>query len=164
MTRLRRLFQQEPHTAAQLLVQPVHAPGLRGEWLARPGGQGRHCMLYLHGDADMPGASRAAAGRIALAAGIPALLLDYRRPPAHPRSIAVNDAIAAWRGLLARGFDAANLAIAGDAAGNGPATAMLAVLREASLPTPGLTCLLAAADDAEIERAARAIRSWKGGG
>lgn len=164
MTRLQKLFAHVPRPAQPLLVQPVHAPGLRGEWLTRPGSQGRHCMLYLHVDAGMPGASRAVAGRIALAAGIPTLLLDYRRQPAHPRSAGVNDAVAAWRGLLARGFDPGDMVVAGDAAGAGPATAMLAVLREAGLPVPGLACLLAAASDAEAERAARAIRSWKGGG
>lgn len=159
MTRLQRLFCLESRCEAALLVQPVHAAGLNGDWLTRPGGQGRHCLLYLHDGTAAVGMRRALAGRLALAAGIPALLLDYRQPPLHPRSAAVRDAVGAWRGLLARGFDASNIVVAG----SGPAAAMLAVLRESGLPSPGLACLLEATTDAELELAARAIRSWKGG-
>lgn len=162
MTRLRMLYSPAPDPAAALLVQAIHAPGLRGEWLTRPGSQGHHCMLFLHGGEAALSVRRAVAGRIALAAGgLPTLLLDYRQAPAHPLGAAVNDALAAWRGLIARGFDAARIVVAGDAAGAGPARGMLAVLREARLPAPGLVCLLAAHTDAEIERAAGRIKAWK---
>jgi acetyl esterase/lipase len=164
MTRLQRLFSFESRPKAALLVQPVHAAGLSGDWLTRPGDQGRHCLLYLHDGAAAVGLRRALAGRLALAAGIPTLLLDYRQPPSHPRSAAVRDAVAAWRSLLSRGFDASNIVVAGHAAGSGPAADMLEALRESGLPSPGLTCLLGTPTDAELGRAARAIRSWKGGG
>lgn len=163
MTRLQRLFSPDSPSEAALLVQPVHAAGLNGDWLTRPGSQGRHCLLYLHDGTSAVGMRRALAGRLALASGIPTLLLDYRQPPLHPHSAAVRDAVAAWRGLLARGFDASNVVVAGFAAGSGPAAAMLAVLRESGLPSPGLACLLEATTDSQLDRAARAIRSWKGG-
>ena len=68
----------------------------------------------------------AEAGR---AAGCWALALDYRLAPENPFPAAVEDAVAGYRYLLARGLKSGRIAIAGDSAGGG---LVVAAMLEAS--------------------------------
>jgi monoterpene epsilon-lactone hydrolase len=62
--------------------------------------------------------------------------LDYRLAPEHPHPAPVDDAVAAYRQLLADGFPAEHLAISGDSAGGGLTLATLVALRDRGLPQP----------------------------
>jgi monoterpene epsilon-lactone hydrolase len=66
-----------------------------------------------------------------------AVTLDYRLAPEHPYPAAVDDARAAYEGLLAQGIDPTNIALAGESAGGGLAVATLMALRDAGTPLPG---------------------------
>jgi acetyl esterase/lipase len=74
--------------------------------------------------------------------GTRAVTLEYRLAPEHPYPAAVDDARAAYEGLLAQGIAPGQIALAGESAGGGLAVALLLALREAGLPLPSSAYLL----------------------
>ena len=99
---------------------------------------GRH-ILYLHGGAFVygsPGLYRDFIWRIVDAGRASALCLDYRLAPEHPFPAAIDDAVSAYRALLAEGADPRRVAIMGDSAGGGLVFSTLLRLRDAGEPLP----------------------------
>jgi cation diffusion facilitator CzcD-associated flavoprotein CzcO/acetyl esterase/lipase len=97
-------------------------------------------VLYLHGGAYVLGSRRTHRGlaaQIALAAGAPVHLPEYRLGPEHKHPAALEDALAAYRELLASGIDPKSIVIAGDSAGGGLAVALATRLRDEGEPVPG---------------------------
>ena len=110
--------------------------GVPGEWARQPGHAGR-VMLYLHGGgyfACSPATHRPITGGFARL-GFSVFAPDYRLAPEHPFPAAVEDALAAYRGLLAA-HEAQSLVVAGDSAGGGLALALMLAAREAGLALP----------------------------
>jgi acetyl esterase/lipase len=68
--------------------------------------------------------------------GIPVLSVDYRMPPAHPFPAALEDAVAAWRGVLER-HAPGSVVLGGTSAGGGLALALVHRLKALKLPLPG---------------------------
>jgi acetyl esterase/lipase len=102
-------------------------------------------LLYLHGGGYLLGSiatHRALAARIAEAAGIRALIIDYRLAPEHPFPAALEDALAAYDFLLGQGFAPERVAIGGDSAGGGLTLATLLSLRDSGRPLPGAAIAL----------------------
>ncbi|NIE67917.1 alpha/beta hydrolase [Burkholderia sp. Ax-1719] len=119
------------------LYGQAEAP-LRGEWLVREGGAPR-TILYLHGGGYYfcsPKTHRAITYGLATRAEADVFSLDYRLAPEHPFPAALDDALAAYRRLLADGVRADSLVIAGDSAGGGLALATLVALRDAGDKLP----------------------------
>jgi monoterpene epsilon-lactone hydrolase len=81
------------------------------------------------------------------------LLLDYRLAPEHPYPAAVEDAVQAYRWLLAGGVDAAAIAIAGDSAGGGLTISTLLALRDEGLPQPGAAVAISPWTDLTLQAA-----------
>lgn len=111
-------------------------PGLRIS-----GGQGApgHAILHLHGGgyvAGSPRTHRAMLGRLSRLAGLEVFAPDYRLAPEHPYPAALEDAEAAFAGLLAQGYAPGQIALGGDSAGGGLAFALLARLCAQGTP-PG---------------------------
>jgi monoterpene epsilon-lactone hydrolase len=102
-------------------------------------------VLYLHGGGYVVGSAngyRGLAGEVGRAAGMDAVVAEYRLAPEHPFPAAVDDAVAAYRALLASGIAAGDVVLAGDSAGGGLTLATLVALREAGDALPAAALLI----------------------
>ena len=102
-------------------------------------------IFYLHGGAyaiGTAGSSVGLASDLARRAGARLVTIDYRLAPEHPHPAAIDDAVAAYRGLLDSGVAASAIAIAGESAGAGLAAATLVALKHAGLPQPSGAVLM----------------------
>ncbi|HEY5886193.1 MAG TPA: alpha/beta hydrolase [Acidimicrobiales bacterium] len=121
-------------------VEVVDANGVPGQWLRPPNGVDAAALLYLHGGGYCVGSvisHTPLVSKLAAAAGIPALIVDYRLGPEHPFPAAVDDAVTAFRWLVAQGLSPGRIAVAGDSAGGGLTLATLLALRAAGDAPPG---------------------------
>lgn len=104
-----------------------------------PGASKDEVLLYFHGGGYSLGSSlgyRPLYSALARAAGARGLGIDYRLAPENPFPAAVDDALAAYRGLLDQGIKPGSIAVAGDSAGGGLTVAALVAARDAGLPMP----------------------------
>lgn len=126
-------------------VERTTAGGRPAEWLVPPDAATDRVVLFLHGGAYCIGSCashRELAARLAGAAGARALVVEYRLAPEHRFPAAVDDAVAAYRWLLASGVAPGRIALAGDSAGGGLAMAALVALRDAGEPLPAGAALI----------------------
>lgn len=96
-------------------------------------------LLYLHGGGYVAGSIRYAkgfAGVLSSRTQVRTLCIAYRLAPEHPFPAALEDALAAYRYLLAQGYDPACLTLVGESAGGGLLVALCLRLKEAGLPLP----------------------------
>jgi acetyl esterase/lipase len=130
--------------------------GIRGETVtARNGPMPGRAILYLHGGGYCVGGPvthRAITGRFALACDARVFAADYRLAPEHPFPAALDDAVAAYRGILAAGFPPSRVAVAGDSAGGGLAVALALRLRESGEPLPAALVLFSPWVDLSLSR------------
>ena len=139
--RLTRLMRTPPGVEARSTVCgtiPAESVSVRG---AVPAGR---AVLYLHGGGycqGSPATHRNITGHLALRSAARVVAADYRLAPERPFPAAVEDAVAAYRGLLAEGFTPGATVIAGDSAGAGLAVAAALSLRQAGLPQPAALVL-----------------------
>ena len=102
-------------------------------------------ILYFHGGGYALGS---AARSVNLAADVarrtrtPVYTIDYRLAPEHPYPAAVEDAVAAYQGLLAQGVPPQSVAVAGESAGGGLAVALLLRLRDQRLALPAAAAVM----------------------
>jgi monoterpene epsilon-lactone hydrolase len=97
-------------------------------------------ILYTHGGGFVVGSlatHRKFAGHLAKHLGVTAVVIDYRRAPEYQFPAQLVDSTAAYRELLARGFKAQNITIAGDSAGGNLAISTVLKLRDDSVALPG---------------------------
>ena len=94
---------------------------------------GRKTILYFHGGgyiAGSPATHCAMLARLSKLSGLPVVLPSYRLAPEHPAPAAFEDACAAHKRLLARGFHPGDIILGGDSAGGGLALALMAHLTQ----------------------------------
>jgi acetyl esterase/lipase len=137
------------------LAEGVTATSLDADGVAvvscvRHGGSGDPAVLYFHGGGYRLGSAtsyRSYGSHLARACSAQVLLVDYRLAPEHPFPAAVDDALVAYRWLLADERLAARVVIGGDSAGGGLAAALALRARDEGLPLPaGVVCLSPWAD------------------
>jgi acetyl esterase/lipase len=121
-------------------AEPATVGGIKGEWVRAKGVRRTDAaLLYLHGGGYLigsPKSHRHMLGPLSAESGLPIFAADYRLAPEHPFPAAVDDAVAAYKGLLDSGISADKLAIAGDSAGGGLTFATLVAARDKGLPMP----------------------------
>ena len=126
-------------------VTPVKVDGIASEWVDAPTARADHAILYLHGGGYVIGSPvthRSLAGKLSETSKARVLVIDYRMAPENPFPAAVDDAVKAWRWLLAQGLSPAKLAISGDSAGGGLTLATLVALRDADVALPKAVAML----------------------
>jgi acetyl esterase/lipase len=113
---------------------------VRGKWFIPSGAAPDRVTLYFHGGgyAYYTKSQEPLIANIAQAAGTRTFALDYRLAPEHPHPAQLDDALAAYRWLLAAGNPPGRIVLAGDSAGGHLALMTLVALREADLPQPAL--------------------------
>jgi len=119
--------------------------GVPGEWQQASLGSADNVILYLHGGAYVigsPASHRDMVGAIADAAQARAFIVDYRLAPETIFPGAVDDAVAAYKGLLENGEKAEKIIIAGDSAGGGLTMATLVALRDEGVELPAAAVCL----------------------
>jgi acetyl esterase/lipase len=85
---------------------------------------------------------RSVVAKFVKASGVGALLFAYRLAPEHPFPAALEDALAAYRWLLAEGVSPDHIAFMGDSAGGGLGLATLIALRDQAVPLPAAAVAL----------------------
>jgi len=127
--------------------------GVDGVWLDGADGSDA-VLLYLHGGAYVVGTAagyRSLSGNLARAAGTSLFSPEYRLAPEHPYPAAIDDALAAYRGLLDAGYSPGRIVLAGDSAGGGLAAALLVATKDAGLAQPAAAWLLSPWADLAVE-------------
>lgn len=130
---------------------------IAGDWLQVK--TARRVVLYLHGGGYIAGVTRTyhnLCGRLARDLEADVFLPEYRLAPEHPFPAAVEDAAAAYDMLLAYGWDARHIVVAGDSAGGGLALGLLLKLRDDGKPLPG--CAVALSPFADMTASAKSHR------
>jgi len=146
VTRIRRLtdtWMPPPRTTPWgYQLRPRYGAGdapLRGEWLERTDAGAARTLLYFHGGGYFfcsTQTHRALVFSLTARAGARSFSLDYRLAPENRFPAAFNDALAAYRQLLALGIPPESVVLGGDSAGGGLALATLVALRDQGQPLP----------------------------
>ncbi len=126
-------------------ITPVNAGGVPAAWIVPAGLVTERVILYAHGGSYNSGSITShipLTSNIALATKSRLLAIDYRLAPEHPFPAAVEDALSAYRWLLAENISPHRIAVAGDSAGGGLVLALLLALRDDGLPLPACAVCL----------------------
>jgi acetyl esterase/lipase len=138
---VRRLFTPPPQSVPrEVRITPAEIGGVQGEWVEKEGPDAP-VLLYLHGGgyiACSPLTHRAITVFYAQQ-GFRVFAPAYRIAPEHHFPAPVDDALAAWRGLLDSGFLSA--VVSGESAGAGLCLALMIALRDAGFPLPAAAAL-----------------------
>jgi epsilon-lactone hydrolase len=136
-------------------IETAELGGVPVEWVRNARNTASASLLYLHGGAYVLGAPamyREMAARLAHA-GMDVAVLDYRLAPEHPFPAALDDALSAYRALLAAGHSPRRLVIGGDSAGGGLTLACALAIRDAGLPQPAALVTLSPWTDLSLSGA-----------
>ena len=133
-----------------IVVTPVVAGGVPSLALGTDAGDVPG-ILYLHGGGYIVGSAygyRSLAGALVAAAGVGAIVPDYRLAPEHPFPAALEDALSAYRSLAEEGRA---VVLAGDSAGGGLVCSLMLALKAQGLPLPAGAVLMCPAVDLTSE-------------
>jgi acetyl esterase/lipase len=110
----------------------------------------RHVVLYFHGGVYAMGDAFLAAelaSQVGRRTQAKVISVDYRLAPEHPYPAAVDDALAAYDGLLQDGTAPADIVFAGESAGGGLAIATMVNARDRGLPLPAAAFVMSPCAD-----------------
>jgi len=148
--------------AAGVEVEPATVGGVKGEWVRARHARRDAALLYLHGGGYLlgsPKSHRHLAALLSEASDLPVFLPHYRLAPEHPFPAAVDDAVAAYEGLVQSQIVPQKIAIAGDSAGGGLTLATLVALRDKADTMPA--CAVAISPWADLSQGGESHRARK---
>jgi acetyl esterase/lipase len=129
----------------EILVEKVSIDKLNAEWVYTAEANEGKVILYLHGGGYVTGSAgthRMLCASLTQKVKAKIFFPEYRLAPEYPFPAALEDATSAYRWLLAQGFEAENIVIAGDSAGGGLSLATIQALRDDNKPLPaGMICI-----------------------
>lgn len=131
--------------ADDVKLEAVDVGGLGGEWSIAPNSDTSRVLMFFHGGGYCSGSivsHRRMVTEVGRAAGMRTLAIAYRLAPEHPFPAAYDDALTAWRFLRNQGIPAGRIAVGGDSAGAGLATALIGQLRDADEELPACAWLV----------------------
>jgi salicylate hydroxylase len=120
-------------------------------------------VLHFHGGGYLIGSAKGSleyASRLAAAVDGTCYTVDYRLAPEHPYPAAIDDAVASYRALLARGIPANAILVSGESAGGGLAVALVLALRNAGDPLPA--AIFAAAPFVDLTLSGPSVKAFNG--
>ena len=126
-------------------TESLNFDGVPAEKITPANAASGKALLYLHGGGHMFGSiksHRSFVSRLATSGRVTAFHIDYRLAPENPYPAAIEDALKAYRRILAMGFSADNLIVGGELAGGNLAAALLLKVRDEKLPQPAGLYLL----------------------
>ena len=115
-------------------VERIDADGVPAEWWMPIAEEPARVILYLHGGGYVfgsPGTHREIITRLATETPARVLAPDYRMAPEHRFPAAHDDCLTAYRWLVSRGVEPAQIVVAGDSAGGALSVGTLLALRDA---------------------------------
>lgn len=124
--------------APQFVEYPSGPNEIGAAWLDPPDAAGA-ILLYFHGGGFVFGSLSTHGnhiGALARASCARTLAIEYRLAPEAPAPAALNDAVAAYRFLLAEGISSDRIVLAGDSAGGTLVLGVLIALRDSGAPLP----------------------------
>jgi epsilon-lactone hydrolase len=98
------------------------AGGVPGMWVAPKESSEDRVLLCIHGGGFVGGSiftHRKLFAHLSKAAGVRALIFNYRLTPEHTHPAQIDDATCAYRWLLEQGISPAHIAFTGDSSGGG---------------------------------------------
>jgi len=114
--------------------------GVEALWCIPAGSDDGAVLLHNHMGGTVVASmhsDRKAAGHIAKASGVPALVLNYRRSPEHKFPAQLEDVDNAYQWLLDNGYKAKNIASVGHSVGGNFAVSLAVRLRDSGAALPG---------------------------
>jgi acetyl esterase/lipase len=136
--------------ARALELEDEELGGIPCERVTHPGSHPDRHLLYLHGGGFTFGSiesHRELVATIVSHGRFEAHSVAYRQPPEDRFPAAVDDVVAAYRGLLDSGIPAERISIAGDSAGGNLCLALMLRLKSEGLPQPASATLICPAPD-----------------
>jgi acetyl esterase/lipase len=136
--------------ARALELEDEELGGIPCERITHPGSHPNQHLLYLHGGGFTFGSiesHRELVATIVSHGRFEAHSVAYRQPPEDRFPAAVDDVVAAYRGLLDSGIPAERISIAGDSAGGNLCLALMLRLKSEGLPQPASATLICPAPD-----------------
>jgi acetyl esterase/lipase len=128
--------------SSSIQVRPDTVAGVKVEWIEHErnaNASNAPICVYFHGGGFVAGSlnsHRDMAAMLCDKANATVLMVDYRLAPEHRFPAGLDDALAVYSALLAQGFSAKRLFLAGDSAGGNITLATAQAIRDAQLPAP----------------------------
>lgn len=126
-------------------VSETQLGGIRTELILPKTGAGDRIVFFVHGGGYVvcsPRTHRPLTSRLSLALNATTYVPHYRLAPEHVFPAGLNDVVAAYKGMLAKGINPANVTVMGDSAGGGLALAMTLALRDQQVALPAKLVLI----------------------
>lgn len=131
----------------------VDADGVPALWCIPADSDDESVLLWNHAGGTVVfsmNSDRKTAGHLAKAAGIRALVLDFRRSPEHSFPAQLDDVETAYRWLLSEGYRPSKIASGGHSVGGNFAVSLAIRMRDQGMPLPGAVLSVSAWYDTEL--------------